>query len=89
MLTDVTLLGAADSLMKALNDVLVDGRFKLPSAITSTARVLAVNQLEWASKDENKAMLQSFAEETTYSLPGHSIWLKNEVVTPTERENIG
>ena len=46
MLTDVTLLGAADSLMKALNDVLVDGRFKLPSAVASTARVLAVNQLE-------------------------------------------
>ena len=52
--------------MKALNDVLVDGRFKLPSAVTSTARVSAVKSLEWASKDENKAMLQSFAEETTY-----------------------
>ena len=67
MLTDVKLFfpeGAADGLMKALNDVLEDGRFKLPSAVASTARVSAVKLLEWASKDENRAMLVSFAEET-------------------------
>ena len=73
--------------MKALNDVLVDGRFKLPSAVTSTARVSAVKSLEWASKDENKAMLQSFAEETTY-FPRTQHLTQNEVATPTERENV-
>ena len=56
--------GAADGLMKALNDVLEDGRFKLPSAVASTATVSAVKLLEWASKDEDRAMLVSFAEET-------------------------
>ena len=70
MLTDVKLCPKVQLtvLMKVLNDVLEDGRFKLPSANASTARISAVELMEWASKDENKAMLKSFAEETTAHL---------------------
>ena len=66
VLTDVKLCPKVQLtvLMKVLNDVLEDGRFKLPSANASTARISAVELMEWASKDENKAMLQSFAVET-------------------------
>ena len=70
VLTDVKLCPKVQLtvLMKVLNDVLEDGRFKLPSANASTARISAVELMEWASKDENKAMLKSFAEETTAHL---------------------
>ena len=53
---------------KALKDVLEDGGFKIPSASAATTRTSAVKLFDWASKEENEAMLQSFATETTTHL---------------------
>ena len=60
--------GAADLVQKVLKDVLEDGGFKLPSANASAARTSAVKLLEWALKEENVAVLQSFAAEATAHL---------------------
>ena len=60
--------GAADLVKKVLKDVLEDGGFKLPSTNASAARASAVKLLESALKEENGAVLQSFAAEATAHL---------------------
>ena len=55
-----------------------DGGFKVTSSNAYTARVSAVKVLEWASKDDNAAELQTFAARITSELDKAFDWRGNQ-----------